>query len=60
MSEEKKKQIEEFIKKINSIYEEIKAIKNEKCIMDYDTKTKIIQQKETEIALLNMAIDISA
>lgn len=39
----------EYIKKINRIFEEIKQIKSAECIMDYDTKTEIIQAKKRVI-----------
>lgn len=45
--------IQEYIKSTNKIYEEIRAIKSADCIMDYDTKTEIIDMKKRAIAELD-------
>jgi len=45
--------INEYIQKVNQINEEIKAIKSADCIMDYDTKTEIINFKKSIIAELS-------
>ena len=42
----------EFLEKINKAYQEIKEIKSEECIMDYDSKTEIINARMRAIELL--------
>lgn len=44
--------ISEYLQNVNKISEEIKAIKSADCIMDYDTKTEIIDMKKRAIAEL--------
>ena len=44
--------IDEYLQNVNRINEEIKAIKSADCIMDYDTKTEIIDMKKRAIAEL--------
>lgn len=44
--------INEYLQNVNKISEEIKAIKSADCIMDYDTKTEIIDMKKRVIAEL--------
>lgn len=41
--------IKKYIEDVNKINEEIKAIKSADCIMDYDTKTEIIDMKKRTI-----------
>jgi len=42
----------DYIKEINNIYIEIKQIKSSECILDYDSKTEIINIKMKAIASL--------
>ena len=46
--------IQEYIQAVNKINEEIKAIKSVDCIMDYDSKTEIINHKMKEIEAIDM------
>lgn len=48
--------IAEYLKKVNQINEEIKAIKSADCIMDYDAKTEIINHKMSAIKQLDMMV----
>lgn len=50
------KDITKYIEDVNKISEEIKAIKNADCIMDYDAKTEIINQKMKAISQLNIMV----
>lgn len=52
--------IEKYIKDINIINEEIKAIKSADCFMDYDAKTDIINLKMKQIALIDMNYNMLA
>ena len=35
-----------YLERVNQLNEEIKVIKSVECIMDYDTKTEIINKKK--------------
>lgn len=50
--------MKKYIDKINSLYQEIKEIKSEKCIMDYDAKTEIINLKMKSIASIESDISL--
>ena len=51
--------IEKYTKDVNKIYEEIKAIKSADCIMDYDAKTEIINNKMKIIQVLDMSFNMT-
>jgi hypothetical protein len=55
-----KEEYYEYIEKINKKNEEIKAIKSAECIMDYDAKTEIINQKMKAIEALDMVFKMTA
>lgn len=46
--------IQKYIQSVNKINEEIKAIKSVDCIMDYDSKTEIINHKMKAIEAIDM------
>lgn len=52
------KDIIKYIEDVNKISEEIKAIKSADCIMDYDAKTEIINQKMKAISQLNIMVEM--
>jgi len=52
--------IKEYLENVNKINEEIKAIKSADCVMDYDAKTEIINQKMGAIQSLDMVFKMTA